>query len=115
MPASTSHTNESPRTGTTTADVELARLAKALGHPARVRMLRRLGSQASCCHGSLVDEVPLAASTVSQHLRILREAGLVQGEVDGPRRSYCINRDRVARAAELLQALVTTAAGGACS
>jgi DNA-binding transcriptional ArsR family regulator len=115
MPAITSHTNESRRTATTAADVELACLAKALGHPARVRILRRLGSQASCFHGSLADEVPLAASTVSQHLRILREAGLVQGEVDGPRRSYCINRERVARAAGLLQALVTTAAEVACA
>jgi DNA-binding transcriptional ArsR family regulator len=58
--------------------------------------------------------MPLAASTVSQHLRILREAGLVRGEVDGPRTSYCINRGRVARAAVLLKALVTTASEGAC-
>lgn len=111
----TSRTSEPRRRkGTSAADVELARLAKALGHPARVRILRRLGSQASCCHGSLADEMPLAASTVSQHLRILREAGLVQGEVDGPRTSYCINRERVARAAVLLKALVTTASESAC-
>jgi ArsR family transcriptional regulator, arsenate/arsenite/antimonite-responsive transcriptional repressor len=102
------------RSPASVADVELAQLAKAIGHPARVRILRRLGRQASCCHGSLADELPLAASTVSQHLRILREAGLLQGEVDGPRTSYCINRERVAQAAALLTSLVTTPSEGAC-
>jgi ArsR family transcriptional regulator len=94
----TSRTSEPRRRRRASAgDVELARLAKAVGHPARVRILRRLGQQASCCHGSLADQLLLAPSTVSQHLRILREAGLVQGEVDGPRTSYCINRERVPR------------------
>jgi ArsR family transcriptional regulator, arsenate/arsenite/antimonite-responsive transcriptional repressor len=89
-------------------DTELARLAKALGHPARIRMLRLLAGQTRCFYGSLADEFPLAASTVSQHLRILRDAGLVQGEVDGPRTCYCINRERLARATALLQDLAGT-------
>jgi ArsR family transcriptional regulator len=86
-------------------DAELAQLTKALGHPARVRMLRLLAGQTRCSHGSLADEFPLAASTVSQHLCILRDAGLVQGEIDGPRTCYCINRERLARATALLHDL----------
>jgi ArsR family transcriptional regulator len=81
---------------------------KALGHPARLRMLRLLAAQTRCFYGSLADEFPLAASTVSQHLRILRDAGLVQGEVEGPRTCYCINRQRLSRATALLQDLAGT-------
>lgn len=70
---------------------ELARLAWALAHPARVRIIRLLVSQATCVCGEIVDALPLAQSTVSQHLKILKESGLVQGEVDGPKVCYCIN------------------------
>jgi ArsR family transcriptional regulator len=86
-------------------DTELARLAKALGHPARIRILRLLARRTRCFYGPLAEELPLAASTVSQHVRILRDAGLVQGEVDGPRTCYCINREVLARATTLLQDL----------
>ena len=72
------------------ADDELAQLAKALGHPARVKILRLLATRNSCVCGELVDELPLAQSTVSQHLKVLKEAGLIRGEVDGPRVCYCI-------------------------
>ncbi|MFK5956945.1 MAG: metalloregulator ArsR/SmtB family transcription factor [Planctomycetota bacterium] len=72
-------------------ELELARLAKALGNPARVRILRVLIAQQSCIAGDLQAEVGLAASTVSQHLKRLKQAGWIQGEVDGPRRCYCIN------------------------
>jgi ArsR family transcriptional regulator len=72
------------------ADEELAALAKALGHPARVQILRLLGKRAACVCGDIVDELPLAQSTVSQHLKTLKEAGLIRGEVDGPRVCYCI-------------------------
>ncbi len=71
------------------ADETLARLAKALGHPVRAKIVRFLSGQESCFYGDLADRVPLARSTVSEHLRILREAGLVRGEVDGPRACYC--------------------------
>ena len=71
-------------------------MAKALGHPARVRIIRFLAARDTCVTGDLVDELPLAQSTVSEHLRILREAGLIQGEIDGPRTRYCINPDGLA-------------------
>lgn len=72
------------------ADEELAALAKAVGHPARVQILRLLAHRTSCVCGDIVDELPLAQSTVSQHLKVLKEAGLIRGEVDGPRVCYCI-------------------------
>jgi len=75
----------------------LARLAKALGHPARVAIVRMLMRRKDCVCGAIVDELPLAQSTVSQHLKVLKEAGLVRGEIDGPRVSYCINPTTVAQ------------------
>jgi ArsR family transcriptional regulator len=86
-------------------DADLASLAKALGHPTRVRLLRLLARRTDCRHGSLAHELPLAASTVSEHLRILRAAGLVQGEVTGPRTAYCLNRPRLERALALLHGI----------
>lgn len=77
-------------------DGALALAAKALGHPARVRILRLLAERQACVTGELVAEMPLSQSTVSEHLRILREAGLIQGEIYGPRVSYCLNRARLA-------------------
>lgn len=70
---------------------ELASLAWAIAHPARVRIVRLLMSRSACVCGEIVEEMPLAQSTVSQHLKILKESGLVEGEVDGPRVCYCIN------------------------
>ncbi|MCL4445314.1 MAG: metalloregulator ArsR/SmtB family transcription factor [Actinobacteria bacterium] len=67
-------------------------MAKAVGHPMRLRILRILANRESCVTGDLVSQLPLAQSTISEHLRILREAGLIQGEIEGPRTSYCINR-----------------------
>jgi ArsR family transcriptional regulator len=72
------------------ADEELAALTKALGHPARVRILRLLIHREACLCGDIVEELPLAQSTVSQHLKVLKDAGLIRGEVDGPRVCYCI-------------------------
>lgn len=72
------------------ADAELATLAKAVGHPIRVQILRLLVRRTACVCGDIVDELPLAQSTVSQHLKVLKEAGLIRGEVDGPRVCYCI-------------------------
>src|SRR5574341_251385 len=69
------------------ADEELALLAKAVGHPARVQILRLLVRKDACICGDIVDELPLAQSTVSQHLKVLKEARLIRGEIDGPRRS----------------------------
>lgn len=71
------------------ADEELATYAKAMGHPARVRILRILTRKNSCICGDIVDELDLAQSTVSQHLKVLKDAGLIRGDVDGPRVCYC--------------------------
>src|SRR5512139_1980567 len=72
------------------ADEELALLAKAIGHPARVQIMRLLVRREACICGDIVDELPLAQSTVSQHLKVLKDAGLIRGEIDGPRVCYCI-------------------------
>jgi len=72
------------------ADEELAALAKAIGHPVRVQILRILARRSSCVCGDIVEELPLAQSTVSQHLKMLKEAGLIRGDVEGPRVCYCI-------------------------
>ncbi len=84
------------------ADEELAALAKAVGHLARVQILRLLVRRSSCVCGDIVDEIPLAQSTVSQHLKVLKDAGLIRGEVDGPRVCYCVEP----RALRRLKALV---------
>jgi ArsR family transcriptional regulator, arsenate/arsenite/antimonite-responsive transcriptional repressor len=72
------------------ADEELALLCKAVGHPARVQILRLLVRRDACICGDIVDELPLAQSTVSQHLKVLKDAGLIRGEIDGPRVCYCV-------------------------
>ena len=84
------------------ADEELARLAKAIGHPARVHILRFLSRKEARVCSQIVDELPLAQSTVSEHLRILRDAGLVRSSQDGPRVGYCINYETLRK----LKALV---------
>ncbi len=73
-------------------DGELAHITKALGNPTRIRIFRLLTERQTCVTGELVAELPLAQSTISEHLRILREANLIQGEIEGPRTSYCINQ-----------------------
>ena len=72
------------------ADEELAAFARAIGHPARVQILRILVRRSSCVCGDIVEELPLAQSTVSQHLKVLKDAGLIRGDIDGPRVCYCI-------------------------
>ena len=104
-PARTSARAPRPWKGPVTADEELAAYAKALGHPVRVAIVRLLLEHGECVCGDIVDRLPLAQSTVSQHLKVLKEAGLLQGEVEGPRVCYCANPPAVARFRELLQAL----------
>lgn len=87
---------------------ELAVLAKALGHPARVRILRLLLAKDACC-GEIVNELPLAQATVSQHLKVLKEAGLVMGEIEGPRISYCASRERLTALHDQLSVLLEEA------
>ena len=69
----------------------LAEVAKALGHPARLAILQTLAQRGTCVCGEVVEELPLAQATVSQHLKALKAAGLVRGEVDGPRSCYCVD------------------------
>ncbi len=92
-------------TDETEADAQLARLAKALGHPARVAILRLLVRHEGCIVGDLVDRLPLAQSTVSQHLKQMKDAGLIRGEVDGPRICYCVQPGTVALLKALVEAL----------
>ena len=95
----------STRDSISAADEELANLAKALGHPARVAILRQLAEAGTCICGELVDALPLAQATVSQHLKVLKEAGFVQGEIDGPRVCYCVNPKTVKRFRKLVDDL----------
>jgi ArsR family transcriptional regulator, arsenate/arsenite/antimonite-responsive transcriptional repressor len=90
-------------------DQELARLAKALGHPARVRILRFLLERDECMAGRISEVLPLAQSTVSQHLKVLREAGLIQGEVEGVRICYCADPASIERLQGLLEGLTSLA------
>jgi ArsR family transcriptional regulator, arsenate/arsenite/antimonite-responsive transcriptional repressor len=90
-------------------DDELARLARALAHPARVKIVRFLLEREECMAGAISDELPLAQSTVSQHLKVLREAGLIHGEVDGVRICYCANPARIERLQALLANLTSFA------
>ena len=75
----------------TSTQNRLAATAKAMGHPARIAILQYLASKQSCVCGDIVDELPLSQSTVSQHLKALKEAGLIQGNIDGASVCYCIN------------------------
>ena len=74
-----------------------AGICKALGHPARIRIVEHLKAIDQCICGEIVQILPLAQSTVSQHLKVLKEAGLVKGEVEGPRTCYCLDREILER------------------
>jgi DNA-binding transcriptional ArsR family regulator len=84
---------------------ETARFAKALSHPVRLTILKHLSSQNCCFTGDLVDILPLAQSTISQHLKELKNAGLIQGEVDPPKVKYCINENNWKKAKDLFESL----------
>ena len=72
-------------------EIEIAEIAKALSHPARIKILKILNDLNSCMVGSIVDLLPLSQSTVSQHLKELKRVGLIKGEIEGPKICYCIN------------------------
>lgn len=84
---------------------DLAQLAWAIAHPARVQIIRLLIGRQACVCGEIVDHMTLAQSTVSQHLKILKQSGLIQGEVDGPKVCYCINVRRLKQFKALVAAL----------
>lgn len=74
--------------------INLAKWAKALSHPARVYIIQYLLTQSCCYSGDLAAELPIARSTLSQHLKELKEAGLIQGEIKPPKIKYCINKEK---------------------
>lgn len=86
---------------------QTARFAKALGHPVRVAILQLLNSQSCCYHGDMAEELPVAKSTLSQHLNELKDAGLIQGTITPPTVKYCINRENWAVAKRLISGLLT--------
>ncbi len=89
-----------------TEQEKLARYARALGHPVRVYIINLLSKQSCCYSGDLSEELPIAKSTLSQHLKELKEAGLIQGEIESPRIKYCINKDNWLEAKSLLNSLL---------
>lgn len=82
---------------------KLARYAKALGHPVRLFVLSVLAKQSCCYSGDLSDELSIAKSTLSQHLKELKDSGLIQGEIETPRVKYCINKENWNEAQELFK------------
>lgn len=84
---------------------DFAELCKALGHPARVKIINHLKEVDRCICGEIVDFLPLAQSTVSQHLKCLKKAGFIKGEIDGPRRCYCLNKETLIRFQEIAKSL----------
>ncbi len=89
----------------TQAQNELADLAKVLGHPARIAILEHLLKAKTCINSDLVEDIGLAQATISQHLKELKSAGLIQGTVEGTRMCYCINPDNWKKAQENIQNL----------
>ncbi len=86
----------------TASDEALAETARALGHPARIRIVRLLLEKQRCIGGDIVDEIGLAQSTVSEHLRILKDAGIVVGEIERPRVCYSLSSERLSALSELV-------------
>jgi len=80
-----------------------ARYAKAMGHPVRIYVLELLSKQACCYSGDLSEVLPIAKSTLSQHLKELKEAGLIQGEIEAPKIKYCLNRQHWEEANQLIK------------
>jgi len=74
-------------------EIKLANFAKALGHPVRIQIMKILTNQSCCYTGDLAEIIPLAQSTISQHLKALKEAGLIQGEILPPKVKYCLNKE----------------------
>lgn len=91
----------------TQQEEQLARFAKAMGHPARIAILKFLASQETCFFGDIHEVLPIAKATVSQHLSELKDAGLIQGEIQPPKVKYCINKKNWALAKQLMEEFVS--------
>lgn len=95
----------------TTEQEQIARFAKAMGHPARVAIIQFLAKQETCYFGDIHEELPIAKATVSQHLKELKDAGLIQGEIELPKVKYCINHENWRLAKELFKEFLSQPAG----
>jgi ArsR family transcriptional regulator len=84
-------------------EIALARFAKAMGHPARIAILKYLSSLNACCFGDINKELPIAKATVSQHLSELKDAGLIRGTIEPPKVNYCLNKENWKKAQELFE------------
>jgi DNA-binding transcriptional ArsR family regulator len=93
---------------------ELAAIAKALGHPARIAIIQFLIKSKSCVCGDIVDELPLSQSTVSQHLSELKKAGLIKGDIEGPSVCYCVDERAWERAKKMVANLFESYHGNGC-
>lgn len=85
---------------------QTARFAKALGHPVRIAILQLLNGQSCCYHGDMAEELPVAKSTLSQHLKELKDAGLIQGSITPPTVKYCINKENWELAKKLFNEII---------
>jgi DNA-binding transcriptional ArsR family regulator len=100
--------------GFTKTQIDLAAITKALGHPARIAILQFLASRQACVCGDIVEELPLSQSTVSQHLKELKNAGLIKGDIEGPSVCYCIDEKAWLRAKQVLNKLFDSYEPGTC-
>jgi ArsR family transcriptional regulator len=92
-------------------DVSLAAIAKALGHPARIAIVQFLSQTKACICGDIVDVLPLAQPTVSQHLKELKSAGIIRGTVEGNAICYCLDNDTLVKLSHFLQQITSTTGG----
>lgn len=113
MSAASRHRDATGKEPETLTDEQLARLARGVAHPLRIRILRLLLERGQCVCGDIVQEVPRAQSTVSQHLKVLKEAGLIRGNVEAPRVCYCVDTDGVRQLKSLIENLCACGAGTA--
>ncbi len=90
--------------------IQIARFAKAMGHPIRIAILQMLANHTCCYHGDMSEVLPVAKSTLSQHLNELKDAGLIQGEINLPSVKYCINQENWILAKELLAGFINEVA-----
>ena len=95
-------------------DQEMASIAQALSHPARIAILKFLAQRNDCICGDVVSELPLAQSTISQHLKELKKVGLIKGEIEGVKTCYCINKENINRFSENLKSLFEILNKDAC-
>jgi len=93
---------------------ELANFAKALGHPARIAIVQEILKQESCICNDLVEKLPLSQATISQHLKALKNSGLIKGNIESPRICYCINDEVWQRAKNVVCGLMNAFTGGCC-